>query len=531
MTRASPILAFLAQQARRQRYSLVVAAVAGAAAAGGATLLLGLSGWFLAGAAAAGAGGALMVQAFNYLLPSAGLRAFAIARTAGRYGERLYSHQAALRALAALRPALFGAIAAAPPQKALALASGEASTRLVQDVDALEAEFVRRPAPWSLFAGSGAAAVCVALASPLGTLVLIAGLAVQIAVGRRFAQRWTAAPALAALEATGRLKSGLGAYAAAAAELQVFGLTDAAVEALMAHDTALGEAGLRRAGAEADLGFIEGLAPALTLALIAVLCRGVPAPRVALALLAVLAGFEAAAGLLRAAEQTGAFDAAVGRLDETVDAPASSAAPPPADAALFVDGVVLTPGDRLALVGPSGCGKTRTLEALIGLRASTPGRLRVAGAPLEGAPAGWARPLFAYAPQDARMLTGTVEENLRIAAPDAAEDALWAALDEARLAARVRRMPEGLRTWIGDGGETLSGGERRRLALARAYLRPAPWLVLDEPTEGLDAATEAEVVEALRLHLQRTGRGLLLVSHRTAPLGLCPRRLDVSGSM
>jgi len=106
---------------------------------------------------------------------------------------------------------------------------------------------------------------------------------------------------------------------------------------------------------------------------------------------------------------------------------------------------------------------------------------------------------------------------------------MWDALRDAQLEARVRRMPEGLRTWIGDGGETLSGGERRRLALARAFLRPAPWLMLDEPTEGLDGKTEAAVVAALDRRLARTGQGLLLVSHRAAPLRLCPQRLDVSG--
>jgi len=97
------------------------------------------------------------------------------------------------------------------------------------------------------------------------------------------------------------------------------------------------------------------------------------------------------------------------------------------------------------------------------------------------------------------------------------------------LDARVRRLPRGLQTWIGDGGEVLSGGERRRLSLARAYLRPAPWLLLDEPTEGLDAATEARLLEALDRRLRRTGQGAVIVSHRPAPLVLCPVRFTLGG--
>jgi ATP-binding cassette subfamily C protein CydC len=95
----------------------------------------------------------------------------------------------------------------------------------------------------------------------------------------------------------------------------------------------------------------------------------------------------------------------------------------------------------------------------------------------------------------------------------------------------VRRLPQGLATWIGDGGEVLSGGERRRLSLARAYLRPAPWLLLDEPTEGLDRETEASLVTALDRRLSRTGQGLIVVSHRPAPVRLCQAIVDLTGRL
>jgi ATP-binding cassette subfamily C protein CydC len=105
---------------------------------------------------------------------------------------------------------------------------------------------------------------------------------------------------------------------------------------------------------------------------------------------------------------------------------------------------------------------------------------------------------------------------------------MWEALRDAALDERIRAAPAGLNAWLGDNGERLSGGERRRLSLARAFLRPAPWLLLDEPTEGLDAATEAVVLDRLAARLDRTGQGVVLVSHRPAPLAICRRTLNLS---
>jgi ATP-binding cassette subfamily C protein CydC len=529
MSTSSPIGEFLARQVRVRRGDLWIAAGAGATTAAAATLLLGLSGWFLAAAALAGSAGPAAVSAFNYLLPSAGLRGLAIARTAGRYGERLFGHRAALRSLAALRPALFAGLAAAPPAKSLALSSGEASARLVQDVNVLETVFVRRSAPWTAAAAAGAAVAVIGLASAWGALALLLGLAAQILVGRRLAERLTVDAGRDQLRAAGRLKDGLGAYLAAAPELRCFDLTPRAIEALMAHDTALGRAGLTRSDAEAALNLLQAALSGVTLVAIAILVSPASLPRAALAVLAALAGMEGVAGLLRAAQQQGAYREAVARLDAVLADPGRPPTPPPSDPSLTIDGQRLAAGSRLGIAGPSGCGKTRTLEALVGLRAAPAGRLSVGARPLETAPLGWARPLFAYAPQDARLLTGTVAENLRLAAPAADDTALWDALADAQLDARIRRLPHGLATWIGDGGEVLSGGERRRLSLARAYLRPAPWLLLDEPTEGLDRRTEAELVAALDRRLARTGQGVVIVSHRPAPLALCPLTLDVSG--
>lgn len=529
MSGASPIGAFLKGQTRARRGDLLIAAMGAGGATAAATLLLGLSGWFLAGAALAGAGGPAAVLAFNYLLPSTGLRGLAILRTGGRYGERLWGHRAALKALAALRPALFAGLAAAPPTEALSLSSGDAAARLVQDVNALETAFVRRAAPWAALAGAGAASGVIALASVWAAGAFLAGLGLQLSVGDRLLRRLTAEPGRTALRAAGRLKDGLAAYLPAAAELRSFDLTSKAADALMIHDGALAAARLEGHDGQALATALRAGLAALTLAAVGLLCLRAPMPLAALALLAALAGMEGIGGLLQGAADRGAYEEAVTRLDGMLNPAPASGPAPSRDATLRLDGEDISPGTRLGITGPSGCGKTSLLEALVGLKAAPPGRLMIDGRPLEREPLGWARALFALAPQDARMTTGTFAEALRLAAPDADDAALWDALADAQLAERVRAAPEGLGAWIGDGGEILSGGERRRLALARAYLRPAPWLLLDEPTEGLDRETESRVVAALADRLARTGQGAIIVSHREAPLGICERVVRMEG--
>jgi ATP-binding cassette subfamily C protein CydC len=181
------------------------------------------------------------------------------------------------------------------------------------------------------------------------------------------------------------------------------------------------------------------------------------------------------------------------------------------------------------VTGLSGAGKTTLVERLMGLRAPVAGEALLGGVDVAELDVEGARALFAYAAQDVRLLAGSVADNLRLAWPEASDDALWKALEDAGLADRVRAAPAGLDAPLGDNGERLSGGERRRLGLARAYLRDAPWLVLDEPTEGLDAATEAMVLERLARRLARSGQGLILISHRAAPRALCDTVLRVRG--
>lgn len=525
----SRISALIAAQRRAQQLRLRLAAAAGAVVAVAATCLLGLSGWFITGAALAGVAGSAAVQLFNYLLPSATIRMLAVLRTGARYVERVAGHEAALKALARLRPQLFDALASAPPAQALSLSSGETSARLVQDVDAVQTLFVRLSAPWALGAGAVSAALLAALASPLAGALLLAVMGVS-AVGAVMLARRLAAPAGREVQiATGLLKDRLAALEAVSPELKAYGLERWAQgqAAQAAADLDRAQIALTQAGGW--MAAWQAGATALAVAAVVPATVGADLPLTALAALAAVMGVESAAGLVAALQQNGAAQEAAERLDVLASAPRPPRSPPPSETALVLSiGVRLDAPMRLGLVGPSGSGKTTLVERLIGLRDAIPEEAWLGGCDVAELDPGVRRRRFAYAAQDVRLIDATVRDNLLLAGP-ADDETLWRALDDAGLSERIRSEAAGLDARIGPNGERLSGGERRRLGLARAYLRPAPWLVLDEPTEGLDPATEARVLAALDRRLTQANQGLILVSHRPAPTRLCDRVVRVEG--
>ena len=250
----------------------------------------------------------------------------------------------------------------------------------------------------------------------------------------------------------------------------------------------------------------------------------------ALAALAAVIGVESVGALVAALHQNGAAAQALTRLDAALPAVCAETKQRPSGAALHLTavGAELAPPFRLGLFGPSGAGKTTLVERLIGLRTAIAGEATLDGLDAADIAPDDRRALFAYAAQDVQLLNGSVRDNLLLAGP-ADDDALWRALDDAALGDRVRAEPLGLDAPVGPDGERLSGGERRRLGLARAYMRDAPWLVLDEPTEGLDAATEARVLHALNDRLAIRAQGLILVSHRAPPMAICDRSVRIEG--
>ncbi len=518
----------LAPERAAVRAGMLCAAVAALAGVG----LLGLSGWFITGAALAGLGGVLAAQGYNYMLPSAFIRLLAIGRTASRYGERYYSHKAALNALATVRARLFDAILAARDVRACS--AGEVVALLVQDIGALEDRLVRKPALPAALAGAGIGLGLALLAGPWAALALLVLLVLLPWLALRLSPRLLDRPAADLAEALGRLKGEMVGHAQASPEVVAYGMAPALQAALEAEAQAADHARRTLARGEALIGGLLTLGGGVAMAAAMLLSQST-LPVTVLAVLASAGAIESLGALVRGIMREAAVNAGLERLRAIASGWGEEAALPAGGAVVgerialpSSQGMMtLEAGDRLAITGRSGSGKTRLIEALAGIRPREAFAIAIDERPLAALPLDAVRALFALSPQDAGLISGTVRDNLLLARPGLEEAQLWRALESACLAEEVRAMPHGLDQWLGDGGMRLSGGQRKRLSIARALLAGRRWLVLDEPSEGLDRATEARLMQGLERWLEESGAGLLLVTHRPALLPLCGKRLDL----
>ena len=185
----------------------------------------------------------------------------------------------------------------------------------------------------------------------------------------------------------------------------------------------------------------------------------------------------------------------------------------------------VTPGETLLLVGPSGAGKSTIIELLLGFVRPTQGQVTLNGTDVASlGPAALAQ-MTSWIGQRPMLFAGTIEDNIRFGRPDASAAALDAAVQAAGVATFAVHLPDGLATRVGEGGYGLSGGQAQRVAVARAYLRDAPLLLLDEPTAHLDPTTEADLFASLAQ--LATGRTVILASHSAAADRFAGRRLEL----
>lgn len=533
---------------RRHRGRLLLSALLVLATMLAGIGLLGLSGGFLAAAALAGMAGG--VAGFNFFSPSAGIRALTFARILSRYGEKLIGHDATLRIARDLRVWFFRRALPLAPGRLPARRIGELMARLMSDIGEIDGLSVRALAPLAGLLGTGVAGVAAAASihGPAALLIAAIGLAIGVLVPWQVArdgqerERARAAQRTALRTAAFEGLEGAADLRAMQAEPDWIARVERAAGQL-----ARGDRRLRRrlvAGSALHLACGgAGLLAMLYLALSAAE-RGLIAPEMAAALvflMLALLDVWAGAGLAWQALQSGRV--AARRLQAIVQPPAGVAdparpiAPPargeirfekvrfawPGSRRVLLDGLDLCvmPGERIAISGDSGCGKT-TLSALL-LRLWDPfeGRVSYGGVDLRAmVQAEWHRRI-AWLPQNAPVFAGSLRENLAIGDPQADEAAMWRVLEQVRLREWAQRQG-GLDTWVGENGTTMSAGQARRLALARALLREAPVLLLDEPTEGLDVDTaHAMLLDLVQALGERT---LVMISHDELPEGVVHRR-------
>jgi len=517
--------------------------------------LLTLSGWFISASAIAGLialdGNTLV---FNFMLPAAQIRTLAITRTLGRYGERIVTHEATFRVLAGIRSWFFQQLIPLVPGRLSMMRSGDLLSRMTADIDALDALYLRLLAP-AVVAALGVTAVTVFLAFFAPVISLTTGLMLVIAsvwvpwifnrLGSAGAEEIVVLAAnfrirqldmiqglaeLIANRAYGRFSDFLVQFSDLMINIQRRNNRLSAISS--AFTLLLSQITMLMALMLAAIAFKDGLLSGADSALV-VFC--------------VIAVFELVTPLPQALQMMGKTQKAARRIRQITEMPPTITPPNqplalPDRYDLQLNGVsfrysdqqervlknislTIPQGGKVAIVGPSGSGKTTLLQLLMRYYDPEQGSVLMAGQDIRQFNADELMSRFGVLSQRSQLFAATIKENLLIAKPDASLAELNAAVKAAGLENFIGYLPEGLETWVGESGVKVSGGEARRIALARLYLKNAPVLILDEPTEGLDSDTERDVFIALAdFAIDKT---VVMVTHREAGLGL----VDVVYSM
>ena len=480
--------------------------------------LLALSGWFITASAMAGLTAGAMFDVFR---PAASVRGLALIRTAARYGERMLGHDATLRAVADLRGAVLAGLAALPWPDMQRLRRGPALARVVADTDALDGLPLRiwLPAIAGLTAFAGAFGLIAWLASwQMATWICGAHLGPALAAGV-WGLRRSADLARQAARSDRDFRSHALDLIAARDDLAVHGRLPAQIDLAMAAETRAARLTARLEAVERAVAMVQELARiaamlgALGLGAIGIRL-GMFGPAIAaMCFFAAMALAEATAPLRRAVADWGRIRDAADRVAPMLGrVMAAPAAPVPA-LPLRIGALQVGAGDVLAISGPSGAGKSTCLARIAGLTPPTPDHpVTLAGRAITDWPEAELRASLTLVPQRVALITGTLRENLARAAPEASDDQMRDILR----AMRLDHLRDGLDLRLGDGGAGLSGGESRRVALARALLRNPRILLLDEPTEGLDEATARHVMDQIVTRSQHVA--LVFASHRPSDL-------------
>ncbi len=536
----SPFLNLLTQHIQRMLLGTFLGWLAVLASVG----LLALSGWFISAAAFAGLT-LSTAHLFNFFYPSIGVRLFAATRTLARYGERITNHDVTFRILASLRVWFYRKIEPLAPARLMQYRSADILNRIVSDIDALDNLYVRTLSP--------SVVAILTILMVVGLLALfdiwMAGCALLFLLVSTILVPLIAAKAGADLGRklvfqTTTLRIRVVESIQGMAVLMLFHAWNQRVESLRSESQALLQIQKR-------MGNLRGLSAAATilisgLATLTVLSIGIDrietghfdGTNLALVVFAVLASFEAFAPLPLAYQYIGQTRQAGKRLTELVQGEPLVTFPTTSDAPIKQYDIFFKQIDfhyqqterpvlknfnlhiehaqHVAVLGETGAGKSTLVSLLARFWDPSHGRIQIGGHDIRGLSEPDLRKAIGIASQNAHLFHTTVQANLTLAQPEADTAAMQSALQKAQLLDWVESLPHGLNSWIGEGGRTISGGQARRLILARLFLQEAPIWVLDEPFEGLDPNTYKKLMPTLLQAAQ--GRTLLMITHLTSHL-------------
>jgi ATP-binding cassette subfamily C protein CydC len=505
--------------------------------------LLSLAGWFISAAAIAGLTTATALN-FNFFNPSAGVRFFALLRTGGRYAERLVNHDATLRLLAQLRSWFYQCIEPLSPNQLGRYQSGDLLNRLVSDIDALDHLYLRLLSPTiiAVIIAIGAS-LFVGFWAPGLALILILGFAICGLLLPFSVAKLNSRQGQRLIQLTADLRSQVVDMVQGMAELLIYNAQASYYKKFLQVNRDLLKQQLASRQLSGLLLGLTSLATGLTTLLVLYIGVGLvnqgqlQGVDLALVVFATLASFEAITPLASAYQHLGRTQSAGRRILNLANQPPQiafvqqSIQQPQGHQLVFQQldfayqshhpvlkqfSLTIEQGQHLAILGKSGSGKSTLLSLLARFCEPQRGHISLGGVDISQLTETDLRQLISIVPQRPHIFNDSLRANLALANPQASEQQMREALDQVQLSDYLDSLPQGLETMAGEGGSHLSGGQARRLALAQALLRDAPVLVLDEPTEGLDASTERQVLANIRRW--QTQRTLILISHRLAGL-------------
>ena len=517
--------------------------------------LLTLSGWFITASAIAGllAPDGVAV-AFNFMQPAAEIRALAIIRTLGRYGERVVTHEATFRVLAEIRSWFFAKLIPLVPGRLAMKQSADLMHSLTQDIDALDALYLRLISPVLVaLLGGGAVVFFIACYSvQISLLVFIMLLITAVLIPWLFNQLGSTG-AKKITEQTAQFKVQQIEMLQSIAELNTFNAYTRFKKQLLATSEKLLSTQRNNnqlsALSTAITLFISQLAILITLLIAVSLFQQdrLSGAELVMLVFCVLAVFELVMPLAASMQMLAKTQAAAKRIRSITNLTAAITEPQQAqriensgdisisklcfrysdqtDWVLNMIDLNIPFGSKVAIVGDSGAGKSTLLQLIMRFNQAQKGSIKIADIDYKDLFSDHLLQQFAVLSQRTELFDATIKQNLLIAKPTANTVEIKQAITMAGLDKFISQLPQGINTWVGEQGAKVSGGEARRIALARVYLKNAPILLLDEPTEGLDRDTENEVLNALQKMAK--DKTLIMVTHRQAGLRLVDKCYEI----